>query len=47
MNVDIQLTEGGVYINFSAYSDGMAPALVINDTKDTMSLWEKDTVQLR
>ncbi|KAF5289221.1 hypothetical protein FQR65_LT00109 [Abscondita terminalis] len=47
INVDIQMTEGGIYINLSAYELGMAPALIINHTSNTMCIWEKETVQLR
>ncbi|KRT85331.1 hypothetical protein AMK59_1583, partial [Oryctes borbonicus] len=45
--VDIQITEGAVYINFAKYDDGMAPVLIINNTSDTLNIWEKETVQLR
>lgn len=41
------MTEGAVYINLTSYEPGMAPALIINHTQDTMSLWEKETVQIR
>lgn len=47
VNVDIQLTEGGVFISFTQYEKGMAPALIINHTKHTMNFWEKETVQIR
>lgn len=47
IDVDIQLTEGGVFINFTMYQPGMAPALIINHTQDTMNFWEKETVQIR
>lgn len=47
VNVDIQLTEGGVFINFAQYQPGMAPALIINHTPHIMSFWEKETVQIR
>ncbi|KAK9701873.1 SHR-binding domain of vacuolar-sorting associated protein 13, partial [Popillia japonica] len=45
--VDIQITEGAVYINFFKYADGLAPVLIINNTRDTLNIWEKETVQLR
>lgn len=41
------MTEGAVYINLAVYESGMAPALIINHTKDTMNFWEKHSVQLR
>jgi hypothetical protein len=42
VNVDVQMTEGAVYVTFSPYSPGMAPALILNHTNDALSLWEKD-----
>ncbi|KAF5306759.1 hypothetical protein FQA39_LY01517 [Lamprigera yunnana] len=47
VSVDVQMTEGGVYINLFAYDPGMAPALIINQTEQTMTIWEKEAVQLR
>lgn len=47
INVDIQLTEGGIFISFTQYQPGMAPALIINHTPYTMKFWEKETVQIR
>ncbi|XP_069674534.1 intermembrane lipid transfer protein Vps13 isoform X2 [Periplaneta americana] len=41
VNVDVQMTEGAVYVTFSPYNPGMAPALILNHTSDTLSLWEK------
>ncbi|XP_021940255.1 vacuolar protein sorting-associated protein 13 isoform X3 [Zootermopsis nevadensis] len=41
VNVDVQMTEGAVYVTFSLYSPGMAPALILNHTNDALSLWEK------
>ncbi|XP_028133900.2 intermembrane lipid transfer protein Vps13 isoform X1 [Diabrotica virgifera virgifera] len=47
VNVDIQLTEGTVYINLAPYEDGSAPALLVNHSNYTISYWEKDSVQKR
>ncbi|XP_017782476.1 PREDICTED: vacuolar protein sorting-associated protein 13C isoform X2 [Nicrophorus vespilloides] len=47
INVDIQMTEGAVYINLALYDHGSAPALIINNTMHTMNLWEKGSVQIR
>ncbi|CAG9815731.1 unnamed protein product [Phaedon cochleariae] len=47
INVDIQLTEGGVYINLAAYEVGSAPALLINHSTMDITFWEKDSVQKR
>lgn len=47
INVDIQMTEGAIYISLAAYDTGMAPALIINHTANTMNFWEKETVQIR
>nr|XP_012230348.1 PREDICTED: vacuolar protein sorting-associated protein 13C isoform X2 [Linepithema humile] len=47
INVDVQLSEGGVYISMSAYSPGYAPALIINHTRRTINLWEKSSINVR
>lgn len=47
INVDIQLTEGAIYISFAAYEEGMAPALMVNHTEFTINYWEKESVQVR
>ncbi|KAG5886082.1 hypothetical protein JTB14_031768 [Gonioctena quinquepunctata] len=47
INVDIQLTEGAVYINLAAYEVGCAPALLINHSTFPIVYWEKDSVQKR
>ncbi|KAG7211251.1 hypothetical protein KM043_010561 [Ampulex compressa] len=47
INVDIQVSEGGVYISLSAYSPGNAPALIINHTPYTINLWEKGSMNVR
>ncbi|XP_057669487.1 intermembrane lipid transfer protein Vps13 isoform X2 [Diorhabda carinulata] len=47
VNVDIQLTEGAVYINLAAYQDGCAPALLVNHSTYPISYWEKEAVQKR
>lgn len=41
------MIEGAIYINLTQYDEGMAPAIIMNHTKNTMSFWEKDTVQIR
>lgn len=46
INVDIQLTEGAVYINLALYDKGMAPALLINNTPHTMNIWEKKSIHI-
>nr|XP_022907872.1 vacuolar protein sorting-associated protein 13-like [Onthophagus taurus] len=46
IHVDVQITEGAVYITFAKYEPGMAIALIINNTRNTLNIWEKDTVQL-
>nr|XP_022907818.1 vacuolar protein sorting-associated protein 13-like isoform X1 [Onthophagus taurus] len=46
IHVDTQITEGAVYITFAKYQAGMAQALIINNTRNTLNIWEKDTVQL-
>nr|CAD7395131.1 unnamed protein product [Timema poppensis] len=41
VNVDVQMTEGAVYINFSSYEHGLAPALLVNHTQYSIQLCEK------
>jgi len=41
VNVDVQMTKGAVYVTFSPYRPGMAPALILNHTNDVLSLSEK------
>ncbi|XP_039312283.1 vacuolar protein sorting-associated protein 13 isoform X2 [Solenopsis invicta] len=47
INVDVQISEGGVYISMSAYSPGNAPALIINHTPHCINLWEKGSINIR
>ncbi|XP_068984481.1 intermembrane lipid transfer protein Vps13 isoform X1 [Bombus flavifrons] len=47
INVDIQISEGGVYISLSAYTHGNAPALIINHTPHTINFWEKGSLNVR
>ncbi|XP_044259687.1 vacuolar protein sorting-associated protein 13 isoform X2 [Tribolium madens] len=47
INVDIQISEGAIYINLAPYDGHSAPALIINHTIDTMNFWEKESVQIR
>lgn len=45
--MDVQVTEGGIYITFFAYYVGDAPALIINHTSKPISFWEKGNVNER
>ncbi|XP_077266001.1 vacuolar protein sorting 13C isoform X2 [Temnothorax americanus] len=47
INVDVQISEGGVYISMSAYIPGNAPALIVNHTPHTVTLWEKGSINVR
>lgn len=47
INVDVQVTEGGIYITFMEYHAGDAPALMINHTDHAISFWEKGNVNER
>lgn len=47
INVDVQVTEGGVYVTFTEYLNGDAPALIINHTKKLVRFWEKGNVNER
>lgn len=45
--VDVSVTEGGVYITFTGYSVGNAPAVIINNTDREISFYEKGNVNKR
>lgn len=45
--VDVQITEGAVYITFMPYKPGLAPALIINHTNKVINFWEKESVTIR
>lgn len=45
--MDVQVTEGGIYITFMEYHAGDAPALIINHTNHVLSFWEKGNVNER
>ncbi|CAL7938935.1 unnamed protein product [Xylocopa violacea] len=47
INVDVQLSEGGVYISLSIYIHGNAPALIINHTPHNIYFWEKGSLNVR
>lgn len=47
INVDVHVTEGAVYITFSSYHHGDAPALLINHTEKPITFWEKGNVNKR
>jgi len=47
INIDVQISEGGIYISMSAYSPGDALALIINHTQYTINLWEKGSINVR
>lgn len=47
ISVDIQMSEGAVYINLAEYQSGLAPALIVNHTKNALRFWERESVQLR
>lgn len=42
MNVEVQMTEGGVYITFTEYRVGDAPGLLINHTSHPIKYYEKN-----
>jgi len=43
VNVDVQTTEGGVYITFTEYQPSLAPGLLINHTSKDIVYFEKNT----
>lgn len=47
INVDVHITEGVIYITFTNYEKGMAPALIMNCTDEQISFWEKGNVNVR
>ncbi|KZC12683.1 Vacuolar protein sorting-associated protein 13A, partial [Dufourea novaeangliae] len=47
INVDVQISEGGVYVSLSVYTYGNAPALIINHTSHTIQFWEKGSLNVR
>lgn len=45
--MDIQVTEGGIYLNFSPYGPGLAPALILNHSNQELRIWEKESVNVK
>ncbi|XP_055701182.1 intermembrane lipid transfer protein Vps13 isoform X2 [Phlebotomus papatasi] len=45
--VDVSVTEGGTFVQFTEYFAGNAPALIINHTDSSMSFWERGNVNER
>jgi hypothetical protein len=43
VNVDVQRMKRAVYVTFSPYRPGMAPALILNHTNDVLSFSQKDS----
>lgn len=47
LNADVHVTESAVYITFTDYYDGDAPALIVNEMAVPMTYWEKGNVNKR
>ncbi|XP_045493787.1 vacuolar protein sorting-associated protein 13 [Colias croceus] len=47
LHVEVQLSEGGTYITVRQYRDGHAPALLVNCTDHTLTVYEKENVNVR
>ncbi|XP_049842368.1 LOW QUALITY PROTEIN: intermembrane lipid transfer protein Vps13-like [Schistocerca gregaria] len=47
VNVDVQITEGAAYVKFTPYEPGMAPALIINHTREPIKFTEKGCKESR
>lgn len=47
INVDVHVTEGVIYITFTEYHPGDAPALIMNHTDESITFWEKGNVNGR
>ncbi|XP_062132408.1 intermembrane lipid transfer protein Vps13 isoform X1 [Drosophila sulfurigaster albostrigata] len=45
IHVDVQTTEGGVYITFTEYQPSLAPGLIINHTSQDIVYYEKNVKQ--
>ncbi|GAB0096265.1 Vacuolar protein sorting-associated protein 13 [Sergentomyia squamirostris] len=45
--VDVSVSEGGTFVQFTEYFPGNAPAMIINHTDEVMSFWEKGNVNER
>lgn len=43
VNVDVQTTEGGIYLTFTEYQPSEAPGLIINHTTKDIVYYEKNT----
>ncbi|KAJ8733309.1 hypothetical protein PYW08_001607 [Mythimna loreyi] len=47
LHVEVQLTEGGTYITIRQYRDGHAPALLVNYSPYTVTIYEKENVNTK
>ncbi|XP_055686925.1 intermembrane lipid transfer protein Vps13 isoform X2 [Lutzomyia longipalpis] len=45
--VDVSVTEGGTFVQFTEYFPGNAPALIVNHTDVAISFWERGNVNER
>uniref|UniRef100_A0A1L8DVL7 Putative vacuolar protein n=1 Tax=Nyssomyia neivai TaxID=330878 RepID=A0A1L8DVL7_9DIPT len=45
--VDVSVTEGGTFVQFTEYFPGNAPALIVNHTDEAISFWERGNVNER
>ncbi|XP_026322169.1 vacuolar protein sorting-associated protein 13 [Hyposmocoma kahamanoa] len=47
LHVEVQTREGGTYITVRQYRDGHAPALLVNFTPHTITVYEKENVNVK
>lgn len=47
VNIETQVTEGGTFVTFIDYNPGDAPVMIINNTDDSISFFEKGDVNER
>ncbi|XP_034830205.1 intermembrane lipid transfer protein Vps13 isoform X2 [Maniola hyperantus] len=47
LHVEVQLSEGGTYVTVRQYRDGHAPALLVNYTQHSITVYEKENVNVR
>ncbi|CAK1598970.1 unnamed protein product [Parnassius mnemosyne] len=47
LHVEVQLSEGGTYVTVRQYRDGHAPALLVNFSPHTITVYEKENVNVK
>lgn len=47
LHVEVQMSEGGTSITIRQYKDGDAPALLVNYSPHTITVYEKENVNVK